>query len=190
MAATSPRRLRDHTSVHKPPPGRKDQSRSLSTHVPGSGEGRFPHHAQHQPASRERDEDLSAISKHAHTHCSVPLPPVPFGTAPNTHPDRNSTLHPPSASWRAPEDCTADTEAISARFPHAPLRPRQIRMGMEKFRSRFSRPESLIISHFHQDTPSRTRILKFKDSAVITHRATVITRVVSKSGKSTYAVHV
>src|SRR3989441_11944363 len=36
MAATSPRRLRDHTPAHKPLPARKDQSRSLSTRVPGS----------------------------------------------------------------------------------------------------------------------------------------------------------
>ena len=42
MAATSPRRLRDHTPAHAPLLGQKDQSPSRSIHVPGRDQGRLP----------------------------------------------------------------------------------------------------------------------------------------------------
>src|SRR5205823_10647248 len=148
MAATFPRRLQDHTPAHTSLPGGMDQSRSLSTHGPGSGEGRLPLHSLHQPASRERDEDLSAILKHAHKHCSVPVLPAPSGNAPNNHPDRNSPLLPRSASGLAPKDCTADTEAIPGRFQLAPPRPRHIRMGMEQYRPVHTEPWSSRPTYF------------------------------------------
>src|SRR2546428_4498233 len=148
MAATFPRRLQDHTPAHTPLPGRKDQSRSLSTHVRSSGEGRLPLHSLRQPAYRGWDEHPLAISKHAHTHCSVLALSAPSGNAPNTHPDRNSPLLPRSASWLAPKDCTVDTEAIPARFQHAPPRPRHIRMGMEQYRQLRTEPWSSRPTYF------------------------------------------
>ncbi len=82
MAATFPRRLQDHTPAHKPLPGRKDQSRSLSTHVRGSGEGRLPLHSLRQPAYRQRDEGLSASSS---LHINV-VPSSPYLLRPEMHP--------------------------------------------------------------------------------------------------------
>jgi len=148
MAATFPRRLRDHAPAHTPLPGRKDQSRSRSTHVRGSGEGRLPLHNLRLPAYRQRDDGLSASSKPAHKRWPFLALSAPSGNAPNTHPDRNSPLLPRSASWLAPKDCTVDTEAIPARFQHAPPRPRHIRMGMEQYRQVRTEPWSSRPTYF------------------------------------------